>query len=65
MFVKVKRTGVALYGYCVQGGKDIFNLRPDELRRSPKRITILAKFAIVLVYGHFFLITNCEVAVLE
>ena len=53
-------TGIALDCEGLEGLKQIFNLRTDELRRGSEWVTILAKMALVLFDCNLLFVGDCE-----
>jgi len=55
-------TGIAFDREGLEGLKQIFNLRTDELRCGPEWVTILAKLALVLFDCNLLFVGDCECA---
>jgi len=53
-------TRIAFDREGLEGLKQIFNLRADELRCGPEWVAILAKIAFVFFYFDLFFVGDCE-----
>lgn len=60
-----RRTGITLLCNSCQGRQDIFDLRPEELRRSAQGVPILAQRIFVFLERNLLVVRLSKLAALE